>query len=702
MSSFFSGLLCSFLGLFGEEPSWQMFPVWGGGYIQNVEMSTSNPDVWYAYVDVCGPYRSDDAGLNWRPLHQAYSMSDRGRGMNPRSLSIDPRDPDSIVYAVGNNWRQSGYLFVSRDGGKTIRPTARDVHFYGNGARRTAGILLDRSPFDPDQLVAAPDSDGILLSADNGETWKNVGLQRHFFTDVRYDLGTRGRLFACAPACPAARSANGKPREAGFYRSDDGGRTWRRLQEESPLELCQTRGQGRPLLAHFGGVDLRLSADGGETWTPYAQGLPQPGDAYLTAGRFQAIGAGSDFFVAADTAGNIYRRGLGEASWSRVVPERLTNRDPQMETHLMPSRKFAKAATTIKVDPRDDRHWLLTDWYAIWETQDAGASWHTAIRNICPLISFTVAADPFNGDNLIYGAADLVFFVSRDGGKSFSHDERTYAGKLGGATSIAFSSATRGAVFLCGGKSGSVTILRSTDGMTTWSVPQLKGLPRLAAGQCAVYTLAEQPGRERLFACVSGTVEPGKGGVYVSSDLGDSWTWFGTGLPADMSYAKSEWDSAINPQIAVGPDGGAVTFNRRTKQLYFLADRERGVWEPSSLRFTSWAQPVIAADPSVPGHFLAACANGEFAESVDGGRTFRLRDDVPERIESISFDAHTPGWLVLGCNGILRLSRDGGKTFEALTDVMGLPTGHSTRTVIDRRRLFLITGASGVFQRRLD
>ena len=69
MSSFFSGLLCSFLGLFGEEPSWQMFPVWGGGYIQNVEMSTSNPDVWYAYVDVCGPYRSDDAGLNWRPLH---------------------------------------------------------------------------------------------------------------------------------------------------------------------------------------------------------------------------------------------------------------------------------------------------------------------------------------------------------------------------------------------------------------------------------------------------------------------------------------------------------------------------------------------------------------------------------------------------------------------------------------------------------
>ena len=52
-------LLSGVLGGFAEETQWKQFPIWGGGYVQNVEISKSSPNVWYAYVDVCGPYRSD-------------------------------------------------------------------------------------------------------------------------------------------------------------------------------------------------------------------------------------------------------------------------------------------------------------------------------------------------------------------------------------------------------------------------------------------------------------------------------------------------------------------------------------------------------------------------------------------------------------------------------------------------------------------
>ena len=101
--------------------------------------------------------------------------------------------------------------------------------------------------------------------------------------------------------------------------------------------------------------------------------------------------------------------------------------------------------------------------------------------------------------------------------------------------------------------------------MKTWARPALKGLPKLEYGKCAVYTLAANPKKEEIFACVSGPVEPGKGGVYKSTDMGDTWVWFSTGLPADMSYASGEWDNkAANPQIAVGPDGSAVTFHLLT------------------------------------------------------------------------------------------------------------------------------------------
>ena len=167
-------LLCGVLGGFAEETQWKQFPIWGGGYVQNVEISKSSPNVWYTYVDVCGPYRSDDAGNSWRPLHQVYSINERYRGMNPRSLSIDPRNPDSIVYVAGNSWNLKGNIYVSRDGGKSVRAVVKDLHFYGNGYRRWTGILLDRNPFNPDELITAPDSDGIFRGTENGEKWENV------------------------------------------------------------------------------------------------------------------------------------------------------------------------------------------------------------------------------------------------------------------------------------------------------------------------------------------------------------------------------------------------------------------------------------------------------------------------------------------------------------------------------------------------
>ena len=161
-------LLSGVLGGFAEETQWKQFPIWGGGYVQNVEISKSSPNVWYTYVDVCGPYRSDDAGNSWRPLHQVYSINERYRGMNPRSLSIDPRNPDSIVYVAGNSWNLKGNIYVSRDGGKSVRAVVKDLHFYGNGYRRWTGILLDRNPFNPDELSTAPDSDGIFRGTENG------------------------------------------------------------------------------------------------------------------------------------------------------------------------------------------------------------------------------------------------------------------------------------------------------------------------------------------------------------------------------------------------------------------------------------------------------------------------------------------------------------------------------------------------------
>ncbi len=81
-----------------DESAWTVLPCFGGGYVQNVVIAPSDPNIWYTYVDVGGPYRSDDAGRHWRPLHGNIAAEHRNMaGDCPRSLDVDRRKADSFV-----------------------------------------------------------------------------------------------------------------------------------------------------------------------------------------------------------------------------------------------------------------------------------------------------------------------------------------------------------------------------------------------------------------------------------------------------------------------------------------------------------------------------------------------------------------------------------------------------------------------------
>ena len=224
---------------------WKQFPIWGGGNLQTVEISPSSPDIWYTYADVDGPYRSDDAGKNWVPLHGNFNAMQRRRGLAQiRGLSVDPRNPDSFVTVSGSTWWRVGGICVSRDGGKSFRQT-QEARFYGNGLRRRTGFVLARNPNRPDELIAASDSTGIFRSDDNGESWQPVGLDGCYFSSVLYDRAVPGRVYASAPRWGSSDYEKGaivgkeKSRHAGLFRSDDGGRSWNQLLIYGPMDIVQ-------------------------------------------------------------------------------------------------------------------------------------------------------------------------------------------------------------------------------------------------------------------------------------------------------------------------------------------------------------------------------------------------------------------------------------------------------------------------------
>ena len=701
----------------GGGSPWAVMPCWGGGYVQGATFCPSDPNRMYLYVDVGGPYRSDDAGASWRPLHADMPVEMRERGFDQvRSLSVDPRNADSLVVLGGADGDTPGGFAVTRDGGKTWSVKC-DAFAYGNSPRRPDGFCLSRSPFNPDELVGGEDRSGIFVSRDNGETWMLTGPTGVWFTDIRHDAAVPGRVYASAPGISVERmsrmwvlgESRKTPRGFGFFRSDDGARTWQRISDESPTEIAQIPGDAR-IVGLFGKQHVMMSSDGGETWAPFEDGLlvnATPKTEPWADGAYYALTAGRDFWLIGDGNGNKYRRGRDDSAWTRLPDGRMVAGDPQNEQRLegrSPEDIRMTALMTLVADPKDDAHWLATDWFELWETRDAGATWTTRVKGIMQLVSYDIAFDPNSADNFICCLYDVGAVVTRDGGRTFVRP-RVATGAEGNRkfpnnVATALYLAGQPGVVLCIGARGFDTGLwRSVDAGLTWIPLPGTGLPPLVPDKSAASCLVQDPRDGSVLLTMSGRVSVGGGGVYRSRDGGVTWAWEGGGLDAaegfdyGINHSQGAW-----PPLAVSPDGSAVTAARQGESMLLSRGPYDAEWTRTGLPAPDWRKYPLAADPFMPGRFLVGGGNRTVQESTDGGSSWH--DFAPLRglgCGGIAFDRHAPGSVVFACRDGLYASDDGGATLRPIEGGLRVPSGRSRFIALDRGRLFFLTSGSGVW-----
>lgn len=668
---------------------WNSSVIGGGGYLQQAVFAPSAPDRLYLSSDVGGVFRSDDRGATWHMLHG--SLPPAAGNYSVRGVVVDPRDADRVTIATDTGvWR-------SENAGSTWTRllTAR---FDGNGDHRAAGRVLVMSPDNSSRLYAAAIDTGVHISDDNGATWRTTGPAGLFPVDLLIDQSDPRRLWL--NAIPSSPWWAGKTYQGGFYFSRDAGETWEKLADKGMREIMQDPNDPAVLLAlGTGGDRVMRSTDHGRTWTHFEDGLAPAPKGYEPRkdGSYGALATGPDFTLLGGNGASIYRLDRGATAWDKVIwsPADIAEGEwwGALSKHGYPH--FGSALGWLAINPANPRHWVLTDWYAFYRSPDAGHSWQLAIDGIEMTVAHTVTTDPANPRLVHLGLADVGYFRSTDGGATFRLNKQGISNNI---KHIAVSPSRPARLYAVGPREWhwyANQVFISDDSGETWRRSPMTGLPDMAERRCN--TIAVHPSRpDEAWLVIDGPVRPGEGGVWKSTDAGNTWHWLGAGLPEGARLFRTDiW--VAGPEIAVSSDGSAIAGSDDTGRL-FAYDPQTERWSEIPRLSPQGGINAVAVDSTTPGRFYVARKEGGLWRTDNGGRDWT---QVTE-LNTWSFAIATGRSRRIAINGDagMHLSADGGRTWQHLDTT--LPYRHSRNVIaFAGDRLVVGTGGNGAFWRKV-
>ncbi|HSL30877.1 MAG TPA: sialidase family protein [Anaerolineales bacterium] len=261
-----------------------------------------------------GIFRSIDAGKHWEEASE---------GLTIRHVRWMAHHPD-VATRIFAGTEPAG-IFVSQDAGMSWRlcpevAELRDQHRWSLPYSPEAGCVRGFA-FHGSRLYAAVEVGGVLVSDNNGETW-----QLAEGSDGNPDFEGPPEPFVypdvhSIEVHPSSLDLVYAPTGGGFYRSNDGGRTWRLLYD------CYCRAvwvdpndSDRIILGPADYVDsngrIEESRDGGHTWSLASNGLKVPWHRGMVERFFQA----DQELYAVLSSGQVFRTSLPDLEWQRALP----------------------------------------------------------------------------------------------------------------------------------------------------------------------------------------------------------------------------------------------------------------------------------------------------------------------------------------------------------------------------------------------
>jgi photosystem II stability/assembly factor-like uncharacterized protein len=206
-------------------------PALMSGRISDLAIHPKDQSIWYVAVGSGNIWKTVNAGTTWNSIFDdqpSYSIG---------CITIDPKNPNVVWVGTGENvsGRHVGWgdgVYKSLNGGKT---------WSNMGLKKTehiSKILIH--PCDSNIVYVAAEGPlwsaggerGLFKSEDGGKTWKiSLEISKDTgVTDVEMDPDSPDTLYAAAYQRRRSVAAfmGGGP-ESGIYKSEDAGKSWRKL-----------------------------------------------------------------------------------------------------------------------------------------------------------------------------------------------------------------------------------------------------------------------------------------------------------------------------------------------------------------------------------------------------------------------------------------------------------------------------------------
>ena len=282
------------------DMKWRNIGPYRAGRTKAAAGHVSQPHTFYIGMVNGGVWKTTDAGRTWKPIFEDQPTGSIGW------VAVAPSDPN-VVYVAS-----------------------------GEGLPR------------PDLAVG----DGIYRSGDAGKTWVHLGLRdAQQIPKLVIDPKNPDRIFVAALGHPY-----GPNQERGIFRSLDGGKTFERvlfkdennggkdvdIDPSNPDIVYATLWEQRQGPWENGAWDgtnggLFKSIDGGKTWAPMTQGLP---DGIIDAELAIAPSNPRRLYTTVEARGGgtgLYRSDDAGATWNRATTDpRPTSRINEVVPHVHP------------------------------------------------------------------------------------------------------------------------------------------------------------------------------------------------------------------------------------------------------------------------------------------------------------------------------------------------------------------------------